>query len=253
MILAFVGWLMSERKVSSSSISQYMAGLRTVHLRSGVMPGNLRPDMVSSIIKGKAHEEQMLSDKAPRLAMTLTVLKLLKHFITESALLHEEKRLLWVVSCMAFHGSFRIHELLSREAGRFDPTTTLLGCGVRLVKVVVGGVSEEIISVRLKCPKEDRVGEGVTVELFSTGTFSCPVMAWKKWKAVSRLAAVPSKPVFRLPSGACLTGAAFNIRVKGFLGKVINYNEKKYLSHSFRAGEVWFGLFQVCLVWFGLV
>ena len=28
----------------------------------------------------------------------------------------------------------------------------------------------------------------------------------------------------------------FNKRVKSFLGKVINYDEKRYLSHSFRAG-----------------
>ena len=161
MILAFVGWLISVRKVSSSTISQYLSGLRNVHLRSGVMPGNLRPDIVSAIIKGKEHEEQSKPDKPPRLAMTLTVMKLLKHFLAVSSLCLEEKRLLWVVSCMAFHGSFRIHELLSREAEQYDSTTTLLGSGVRQLVVKVGGDSEEILSVRLKSPKEDRRGEGV--------------------------------------------------------------------------------------------
>ena len=58
MVLAYVGWLIEVRKLGSSSISQYVAGLRTVHLRNGVLPGNLRPDIVGSIIKGRAHEEQ---------------------------------------------------------------------------------------------------------------------------------------------------------------------------------------------------
>ena len=126
MVLAFVVWLISVRKVSSSSISQYLSGLRTVHLKSGALPGNLRLDIVSAIVKGKAHEEQARPDKAPRLAMTLSMLRILKCFIKNSSLKLDEKRLLWVVSCMAFHRSFRNHELLSRKAVGFDPSTTLL-------------------------------------------------------------------------------------------------------------------------------
>ena len=102
MVLAFVGWLIDVRKLSSSSISQYVSGLRTVHLRSGVLPGNLRPEIVGSIIKGRAHEEQQMPDKPPRLAMTLTVMDMLKFLIIASDIALEEKRLLWVVSCMAF-------------------------------------------------------------------------------------------------------------------------------------------------------
>ena len=44
MILAYVGWLIAVRKVSSSSISQYLSGLRVVHLKHGEMPGNLREE-----------------------------------------------------------------------------------------------------------------------------------------------------------------------------------------------------------------
>ena len=149
-------------------------------------------------------------------------------------MVHEKRRMLWVVCCLAFHGSFRIHELLSRCSSSFDPTSTLLGCDVRLHKVKVEGDLEEVLVVHLKCPKEDRLRKGVMVELFSTGTFSCPVSAWKKWGEVAKLAVVPTKPVFRLPDGACLTGAGFNKDLKTLLGKVFNYSEKKFLSHSFR-------------------
>ena len=234
MILAFIGWLITVRKVSSVSINKYLSGLRTVHLKKGSMPGNLRPEIVKAIIRGREQEEKR--DKPPRLAMTLPVLKLLKKLITMTSWTLEKKRLLWTVSCMAFHGSFRIHELLSRDPKSFDPTTTLLGRDVRLVKTNLDGTPEELLVVHLKSPKEDHLGQGVKVELFSTGTFSCPVAAWKAWRGLTKGSPNPTKPVFRNPDGTCLTGRDFNKNVKQLLGQYINYDEKKYTSHSFRAG-----------------
>ena len=38
---------------------------------------------------------------------------------------------------MAFHGSFSVHELLSKEKQEFDPMSTLLGCDVRKMEVTV--------------------------------------------------------------------------------------------------------------------
>ena len=53
MTLTYVGWLISRRKVSSTTISQYLSALRVVHLKHGVLPSNLRPDIVQAIIEGK--------------------------------------------------------------------------------------------------------------------------------------------------------------------------------------------------------
>ena len=132
MILAFVGWLLTVRKVGAASIKQYLSGLRTVHLKNGYLPGNLRPELVKAIIKGK--EQQEAKTRIPRLAMTLPMMKLLKTLLQLSNLTLEMKRLIWVVSCMAFHGSFRIHELLARNQSVFDPETTLLGNDIRIAK-----------------------------------------------------------------------------------------------------------------------
>ena len=137
MILAFVGWLIADRKVSSATITHYLSGLRVAHLKQGVMPGNLRPDIVAAIIKGKANEENSSQSKVPRLAMTMPVMKLLKALITASEWALSKKRLVWAICCMAFHGSFRIHELLSREALAFDPMTTLLGCDIREFQQII--------------------------------------------------------------------------------------------------------------------
>ena len=100
MLLAFIGWLMSVRGVSSVSISKYLLGLRTVHLKNGVLPGNLRPDIVSYILRGKSNEESMGEKKAPRLAMTLPVMKLLKALLVKTRMPHDKRRLIWAVGCL---------------------------------------------------------------------------------------------------------------------------------------------------------
>ena len=46
------------------------------------------------------------------------------------------------------------------------------------LQVKVDQQTEEILVFHLKNPKEDSLRKGVNVELFSTGTFTCPVEAW---------------------------------------------------------------------------
>ena len=60
MILAFVGWLLTVRKVGAASVRQYLSGLRTIHLKNGYLPGNLRPELVKSIIKGQEQQQSRI-------------------------------------------------------------------------------------------------------------------------------------------------------------------------------------------------
>ena len=126
--------------------------------------------------------------------------------------------------------------MLSRNKTTFDPNTTLLGSDVRLVQTRIEGKEEEVLIVHLKSPKEEVISAGVNVELFGTGTISCPVAAWKKWRQVDKYRLSPTKPVFRTHDGTCFTGAQFNDSLKLLLGKYVNYEKNKFLSHSFRAG-----------------
>ena len=188
---------------------------------------------MKAIIQGKHNQEKGIK-RAPRMAMTTPVLKLVKLLLKKKRMNQEDRRPIWAVSCMAFHGSFRIHEMLSRNGKEFDPTTTLLGCDVGLHTVSIEGKTEDILRVHLKHPKEDYLGKGVTVELFGTGTFSCPLNAYKKWRNVAKGSITKSLPVFCLANGECYTGDKFNKDIKALLGRSINYDEKRYLSHSFR-------------------
>ena len=90
--------------------------------------------------------------------------------------------------------------------------------------------------IHLQSPKEDKLRQGVTVELFGTGTVTCPIDAFKKWRKVRSGNTNKALPLFRCENGKCYTGNQFNKDIKSLLGQYINYDEKKYLSHSFRAG-----------------
>ena len=104
------------------------------------------------------------------------------------------------------------------------------------LQVKVDQQTEEILVFHLKNPKEDHLRKGVNVELFSTGTFTCPVEAWSKWRKLTKCRQASMKPVFRQEDGKCMTGAIFNTELKKLLGKYIDYNKSMFLSHSFRAG-----------------
>jgi hypothetical protein len=226
MILTFVGWLISVRKVCAASVSRYLSGLRLVHLKHGVFPTNLRPKIVKSFIRGKSKEDKMMQ-KAPKLAITSAIMRLIEYLITRSSKTLEQKRLMWAVSCYLFGGSFRVHEVLARTEKEYDPMTTLLASDVNIHKSVIVGTEATYLKIHLKCPKKDRLGHGVTVELFATGIFSCPVGAFTKWKAVSKVAKARVGPMFRKASGVCYTGQRFNKDLKALLEKHIDYREKQ--------------------------
>ena len=87
-----------------------------MHLKNGVAwESETRYFSFSFIPWGKSNKESMSKKKAPRLAMSLPVLKLLKVLLVKTRMLQDRRRLIWAVGCMAFHGSFCFHELLSRE------------------------------------------------------------------------------------------------------------------------------------------
>ena len=147
----------------------------------------------------------------------------------------EKKLLFQAVTTLAWNGSFRIHELLSKEAKTFDPTVTLLWRDIKVETIKLNGKAVGVISVFLKSPKVDRIGAGQRVEIFETGTFMCPYKAMLKYMASLKVEKKAKKPVFREANGECFTGRKLSkcleeispeLRMRGIIVK----------NHSFRAG-----------------
>ena len=135
--LLYIGWLKDVRKVSVGTIEKYLSGIRLMHLKEGHNVPALRPDIVRSVLVGMEQQENVekrLKGKAERLAVTISVLKLLKHELAKKKWNIEKKRLIWTTCLIAFHGSFRIHELLAKEGLMFDPSSTLLFFNLPLIR-----------------------------------------------------------------------------------------------------------------------
>ena len=137
---------------------------------------------------------------------------------------------------MAFHASFRIHELLPKVQHEYDPVVTLLGRDINVENCSIDNNDHKLLKVWLKSPKEQKKGQGLMVEVFGTKSELCPVAAYEKWRAISKIAYSKTKPAFRIETGELYTGKMFNGDLRSLLSKHINYNKRKILSHSFRAG-----------------
>ncbi len=235
-VLTFVEWLIRVRKAKHGTISSYLAGLRQLHQLQGHQDTQIRTELVNLVLAGRRNQETLekkRDHKKSRLPVTQNVMRLIKATLRESQLETGEKLLTWTVSCLAFNGAFRIHELLSREETRFDPRTTLLTEDINIVRDQMSG--KEVIVVKLKWPKESRAGKEVDVEVFETGSEICPVKAIKKWWAYSGKGE-KGLPAFRTENGKAWTGKKFNERLHQLLGKHFDYKTGSITSHSFRSG-----------------
>ncbi len=128
--LVFMDWLLRTRKVKAGTINTYLAGVRQLHIILGLEEPSLRSGQVTLVMKGltnlEATEKRRRVYKG-RLPVTLALLKMLKHQIRSQKWPTSKKFLVWAVCSIAFHGGFRIHELLARSSTIFDPDFTLLG------------------------------------------------------------------------------------------------------------------------------
>ena len=232
-VLAFVHWLAFKRGSKASTIDTYLSGIRQLHVERGLPTDNIRTDRVKTILKGLKNKnlaEDRKEGVEKRKPITTDILLVLKGKLAEADMNGRDQRLVWTVSSILFHGAFRVHELLCKKQSSFDPDFTLLGRDVKLV--TQGG--REVLQLKIKAPKEQKVGKDVIVDVYSTDTELCPVRAFKKWIKVKGME--DELPLFRFSSGIPLTGKKFNEVVRDRLKGEVEDIEKLFSSHSFRAG-----------------
>jgi hypothetical protein len=90
------------------------------------------------------------------------------------------------------------------------------------------------LEVRLKCPKENKTGKAVVVEVFESQGAICPVRAFDKWASKNQVET--GFPCFRHKNGVPLTGRALNNILKKLLEPHVSYEKGKFTTHSFRIG-----------------
>ena len=236
--LNYVGFLLEKRRCASKTVGCYLSAIRMLHLCSCYDPGCLRPEIVNLVLRGKEHFEEAkatLEQKPKRVAVTVTVLKLLLRKIRESAMTEEKKTRLWLISCLMWNASLRVSEVLSKREKEYDPLTTLCEGDVECVSVEVSpGVRKEFLKYHVKSPKERRIGNGVKLEVFENGSFCCPVRAWKVWRR--KVVLKEGEPMFMDSNTRCFTGKAFNSILTKLTLCLTEGTDGKIKSHSFRSG-----------------
>ena len=237
--LNFIGWILSKN-LKSKTANKYLSGIRQWHLCNGFDEPLLRSPLVKQVLSGATNFDALnkIAPTKRRLPVTITAMKLIKRLLGKLNWPEEKKTRVWFTACIAWAGSFRIHEILSREKKRFDPVTTLIGKRFRVKETKIEETKTEIIIIRLRCPKEDKSGKGVSLEIFKDRTFMCPVQAWYSWRNTANFPLESDKPVIREASGVAYTGAAFQKDLHTIIGPTIQRMGKgKMTTHSFRAGK----------------
>ena len=134
-----------------------------LHLCKGFDVDSLRPPIVDLILKGREHWDNVqktLNNKPRRVPVTVKVLKFLKRSISETNWDPEKKLKIWLICCLMWNGSLRVHEVLSRTKETFDPLTTLCSDDIELNDYKDQGDIKSLLRLHLKSLKERRVGNG---------------------------------------------------------------------------------------------
>lgn len=237
--LNFIGYLIDERNCSASTINSYLSALRMAHLTQGMDCPHLRQPIVDLILKGQAHHDSLketIDRKASRLPVTIPILRYLKHTIMKMKWPLWRKYRLWAAACLLWNGGMRVHEGLAKEKTKFDPTSTLLLQDIEFYKSKINGKNEELLKVKLKCPKESSIGNGVVIEIFANKTFFCPVSAMKKYIELFPAKLEQEKPLFRTETGANFTGRDLNKELSDLTKDITDGTTGVIRSHSFRSG-----------------
>ena len=236
----FIDWLVRDRGVAGTTVENYLSGIRNIHIMKGFDEPKLKTNLVKQILKGKKNLEgvEKRGQTLGRVPVTMTMLKVLKEKIRRWRQPMEKKLLMWAVCSIAFHGSFRIHEILTKNITFYDPDFTLMTNNVRIVELG-HDKADRMLEMTIKAPKENKVGKHVIVDIFESGGPVCPVKAFCRWWNFSDK---PEGPLFKEACGTPLTGKKFNAYLKELLKDVVDYKKGKVTSHSFRSGlSTWMG------------
>lgn len=242
--LAYIGFLLCPkdeggRGLQGKSVEKYLSALRLLHMQKGHFEPYLRPEVIKQITRGACNRDQIIKrmeGKAEKMAMTPEIMCSLKKCLKESRFTTSRKRIIWAACTLCWSGALRVHELLSKEPGKFDPKTTMMASAIKLSSALVEGKRVETLQVYLAHPKEERLSAGVKLDLFASEDFMCPVKAYRNWLQDKVVRLSSQKPLFRLADGRNYTGSQFNKDLKSLLKGVVDYSKSPLTSHSFRRG-----------------
>lgn len=241
-LLWYVSYLGIHRNVDSKTIDNYLSGLRMLHISLGFSVPTLKSPIVKMAIKGTKRRQNLkdeLKVKKKRRAISLPILEYISHQIAVDPVLSVfDKQLYFAVCLTGFFGSFRMGEIVSRQAKSFDSQFTLLTEDVSFnIVPFPDGSSVKSFRFRIKSPKIEKVSVGDEVEVFEVDSPMDPIAALSRYIGMleERGWQDPVKPLFRRDNGMCITRDHLNKFLKNKLSPLLA-SDDLVSCHSFRAG-----------------
>ena len=229
-IRAYTTFSLSSGRLSPSTVSSYLAGLRYLHIIRGFsVPSFLQDEHIKLIIKGAKNINSPSSLANRRRHVSIPILRILQEEINNSPLSGYLKTSLWALFSLAFFASARMGELVSNSRTSYDPNATLR------IRDVLDRDSN--ILIHLRQPKSGLTG-GKFLHLFPFPHLNlCPVVAVRKLLHVCKEKQLEAHlPLFRDDEGFPLNIQYINLALKELLKKRVDLSDHSISAHSFRAG-----------------
>lgn len=230
-ILKFCKWAALEKNLKATTVKTYVCAIATLHKIQNLPDTFSNSYLLKLAIKG-AQNLELYSSKSShnRMAVTLPLLKIIGSKIAQTNWSSLNKQVFWSACCLAFFGSFRMGELLSKFENKFDSATTLLWSDIK--------IKQDCCIVHIKSPKSGNPN-GEYVDIFGFANHNCcplkSMMMLNSMSKVYRKEGMPV-PVFTFDSGKHLTKEKLNSTLRILLKDHIGPVRNNISGHSFRAG-----------------
>ena len=152
----------------------YLSVIRFLHIAEGeadpFKPTLLRLHYILQGIKRSEAQKQV--EKRPRLPVSPSILRKLKH-IWEEESSQPNRIMLWAACCLGFFGFLRMGEMTVPSQEAYDPAVHLNKGDV----AVDDPAAPSIIKITIKQSKTDPFRKGINIFLGKTSSDLCPVAA----------------------------------------------------------------------------
>jgi hypothetical protein len=232
LLCGFVLWCLETEKLKSETVKAYLYGLSHIQKIHGFAPIPVAASpTLPYILSGAKNRNTAKETVKRRHPITYQHLQKIRQYIVNSHWCKYNKIVMWTCSLVAFFGSFRLGELLSKKTRTFDKTSTLLK------KHIIQATTTTSWEVWIQSPKS-KLPQGETVTLFPFPNQKyCPVFFLNKLDRQQRKHDLNKDdlPFFRFQSGRNITVKKMN----KFLTRIFTPEGKEYIrGHSFRSGLV---------------
>ena len=220
-----------QRNLAASTIRQYLSGIKSGHLRMGYSVGAYESVILRAVMRGRSNSEAPRKQKVP---MSPGLMLVLREKIKTSNMAPGDKCVVWAVVTCLYAGSLRAGEMLGDMEGQFDPENTMMEEDVTIKRArCEDGNWKRFVLARVKNPKELKGCRTISVEMFESDCFICPVRAVERAQKYAK----KGKPFATLSSGIVITKQWMNRILKRALAGVVDYEGGNTVSsHSFRSG-----------------